>query len=298
MRRVTIAIASAGRASLLRTLDSLGRLEHAEPTSVDVVVADDDPGGAAGAMLAGRTWPMPVRVVKVGARNISHARNACLEAATGEWLAFVDDDEWVAEDWLERSFAALREYEAGCVFGPVFPQYPEGTPDWLVRANPLYVDWGARGRLVETGRTGNVLMRREAVERAGLRFDPQLGASGGEDTEFFRALGRSGVRMVVTDDAQIWEEAPADRLRPAYLRRRSLRKGQSYARFRLRDIGGAHLGKALFFADALAKTAIAAAGAAAIRPFDRARSLQWALKGWMNAGKLRELPGWPLPRMY
>ncbi|WP_368855023.1 glycosyltransferase family 2 protein, partial [Klebsiella pneumoniae] len=69
----------------------------------------------------------------------------------------------------------------------------------LVQANPLHVDWGRRGRKVDTGRSGNVLFRRARVERLGLRFDPALGKTGGEDTDFFHRLHRAGAVIVVTD---------------------------------------------------------------------------------------------------
>ena len=172
------------------------------------------------------------------------------------------------------------------------------SPDWIVRADPLYVDWGPRGRIVDTGRTGNTLVKRALIERTGLRFDPALGTTGGEDTEFFRVLGRAGAVMVVTDDAHIFEEAPADRLCRYYLRRRSLRKGQSFARYKLQDIGASAVARAIFYGDAALKALLAGAGSVLVWPFDRASSLRLALLGWMNAGKLREMTGLPPPRMY
>ena len=299
MERVTIGIASLGRPCLSRTLASLCAMEIPAGYTVDVVVADDDRGGAARARIAaGEPWSLPVRGIAVGAGNISVARNACLEAATGGWMAFVDDDEWVDRDWLVRMVAAQTEFAADIVVGPVFPQYPPGTPEWLVAANPIYNDLGPRGHRIDTGRAGNVLIRRVVVENAQVRFDPALGKTGGEDTDFFHRLYRAGALIVVTDDAHIFEEVPSNRLEPAYFRRRALRAGQSYARFRLRSRRGLDPRGLLFHLDASMKCVAGFAGAWALRPIRRGRALRLEQKGWMNLGKLRQITGWELPSMY
>ncbi|MFK8252508.1 glycosyltransferase family 2 protein [Ancylobacter terrae] len=296
---LTIGIASQGRACLARTLASLDAMHIPEGLAVTIVVADDDPGGAAGALVAREgPWALPVTVVPVGAGNISAARNACLEAARGDWMAFVDDDEWVATDWLLRMLAAQRDFGADVVVGPVFPQYPPGTPGWLVAANPLYTDWGPRGRRLATGRSGNVLFRRALVEAHGIRFDPALGRTGGEDTDFFSRLHRAGAVMVATDDARIEEEAPPARLQLAYIHRRALRSGQSYARFRLAGARGLDPRGLAFHADAAAKALIGGLGAALARPFSRAAALRLSQKAWLNLGKLRQITGRDLPSMY
>ncbi|MBT9292233.1 glycosyltransferase family 2 protein [Prosthecodimorpha staleyi] len=299
MTALTIGIASIGRPSLMATLASLAAIERPAGLSMTVLVADDSPDGAVARLIAGAgPWPFGLAVLPVAAGNISVARNACLAAAATPLMAFVDDDERVSTDWLVRLIAAMAEFEADVVIGPVFPVYPPGTPDWLRRADPLHVDWGRRGRRVDTGRTGNVLFRRDDPRWSGLRFDPAFGRTGGEDTDYFHRLHRAGAAIVVTDDARIDEEVPAARLQPAYLRRRTLRSGQSYAAFRLggrRGFGPAGL---IFHAGNAAKALAGLAAALLLRPVDRARSLRFALKFWLNLGKLRQLTGRDLPSLY
>ena len=199
-------------------------------------------------------------------------------------------------DWLVRLFAAQGDFQADVVVGPVFPQYPPGTPPWLVAANPLYVDWGQRGKLLDTGRSGNVLIRRARIGT--LRFDPKLGKTGGEDTDFFSRLHRAGAKLVATDDARIHEEVPATRLAPGYIRRRALRSGQSYAQFRLGGDLGRDAKGAMFHLDAAAKCLVNFGCAMATRAFDQGRSFRFQQRGWMNLGKLRQFTGKALPSMY
>ena len=212
-----------------------------------------------------------------------------IDAATGDLLAMVDDDEWVAIDWLVRLLAALQDFDADCVFGPVFPVYPETTPAWIVAANPLHVDWGHRGRRVQVGRSGNTLVKRAAIIKAAARFDVSLGRTGGEDTLFFHTLAKAGAVMVVTDDAIIHEDAPPARVNLQYFRQRAVRTGQIYGRFILTTGPQGGLARTKFFGAALLKASAALALAGLLWPFDKARALPFAIRGWMNVGKLREL---------
>lgn len=290
---VTVAIASCGRESLIRTLASLDAMQVPGGVRVELLVADDDPDGAATRRIAGGPAPkLPLRCVAVGARNIAHARNACLREARGDLIAFVDDDEWVAPDWLARMLACKREYAATCVFGPVYPQYPDGAPDWIRRADPLHVDWGRRGRIVTTGRSGNTLFDIAFVIGHALRFDPAFGVIGGEDTDFFANVHEAGGKLVVTDDAAVYEHVPPNRIEIGHIRTRALRSGQSWARVALGPEPGLAK-RALFAPDALVKMLAAYALAGLAWPVSRAVSLRMAIKAWMNRGKLRAVAGRP-----
>jgi succinoglycan biosynthesis protein ExoM len=290
--KITITIASIGRPTLTRTLTSLGEMVLPPDVAVDVVIADDSRHGAVRRLLeAGGPFPLAIRCITVGAGNVALARNACLDAASGDLIGFIDDDEWVAGDWLIRMLAAMQDFEADCVFGPVHPQYPPTTPDWIRSANPLYTEWGRRGTRVSVGRAGNTLVKRSTIERARLRFKHEFGQLGGEDTDFFDRLARCGARLVVTDDALVYEDAPPERLTISHFRHRALRKGQLYARFSASRPEAGPLSRAAFYAGATAKTAVGLTAAGLALPLDRAAALRMAMRGWMNLGKLRELVG-------
>jgi succinoglycan biosynthesis protein ExoM len=286
---LTIMIASAGRPTLARTLASLGAMDRPADLRLDVVIADDSADGRVPVIVqACGMLPFPVCVLAVAAHNVSVARNAALEAATGDLLAMVDDDEWVATDWLVRMLAARAEFQADCVFGPVHPVYPVGTQAWIVEANPLHVDWGRRGRRVQVGRCGNALFNRAIITRTSARFDVSLGRTGGEDTLFFHTLSAAGAVMVVTDDALISEEAPPARVNVRYFRHRAVRTGQIYARFVTTTTARSPLARLQFYGGATVKAAVGLGLAGALWPFARPRALRLAMRGWMNLGKLRE----------
>lgn len=53
-----------------------------------------------------------IRVFHQQNRGLSVARNAGIDAARGEWLAFVDSDDFLAPDCYERLFAAAEDAQA------------------------------------------------------------------------------------------------------------------------------------------------------------------------------------------
>ena len=286
---ISVLIASMGRPFLMSTLDSVARAHIPEGESVEVIVADDSPDGTAARLLADRDVGLALRVLPVAAGNVSHARNACLDAAAGDWLIFVDDDETVEPDWLEGHLSAVRDFAADAVFGPVFPRYPEGTPAWFVAADPLFQDWNwdDDGRSHPHGRTGNTLIRRSAL--GGLRFDPAFGRSGGEDHDFFLRFAAAGHRMVVTNRAKAYEDIPTMRATPAYALRRAVRGGQIYAETRLRDDGGT--AKVAFAADATVKLVAGVGLWLIFGMFDRPRAFRYGKRAATNWGKLKGVVG-------
>lgn len=288
---LSILIASMGRASLLDTLSSIEACTLPGGVEVEIVIADDSTNGAVASLLAAHPQPLPIRIVPVGAGNVAIARNATLDEARGDWLLLVDDDEHVDRDWMVQHLTVAAQFDADAVFGPVYPVYPDSTPAWFRRADPMFHDlgWADTGRQIAFGQSGNTLIRAAALRATNLRFDPAFGRSGGEDDDFFRRMAAMGARLVITDRAKAWEVVPAERTTARYTLDRMTRTGRIYARAVLR---GAHFSRRLTFAvDAAAKLGIASLAALLFRPLDRALAFRMRMKMSSNVGKLHGLLG-------
>lgn len=291
---ISVLIASMGRPSLRQTLKSVEAAQLPQGYSVEVIVADDSLDAVAVRLVAECALALPVTVVPVGARNASIARNACLDAARGEWLGFVDDDETVDSHWLVGLVRTAQNCAADGVFGPVRHIYPDDTPTWFRKADPMFLDldWAQSGSSTDSGHTANALIRHETLQALGLRFDTGFGKSGGEDDDLFRRMTAAGARLVVTNEAIVFEKVPPARANPGYIMTRATRGGQTYGKITLRD--RALPARVLFAIDALAKLALAGISATALRPFDRTRSFQLRIKMAVNRGKLLALTDAPL----
>jgi succinoglycan biosynthesis protein ExoM len=287
---VDVGVCTFRRPAVAETLASLARLSLPAGCAVRVIVADNDetPSAEASVREAAVRGGLELAYVHAPARNISRARNACLEAATGEFVAFLDDDETAAPDWLA---ALLAEAGAGgwdAVLGPVKAIYPKDAPGWIAAGDfhstaPVEVG----GRILK-GYAGNVLIRRSAIEARGLRFDESLGRQGGEDDDFFYRLTDSGGTIGFAPRALAYEPVPPARASLKWLVTRSFRTGQTHgARLSQQARGPARLGQ---IGLAAAKGGICLAGAAATAWSPKARA-RWLVRGSLHAGAVARLAG-------
>ena len=99
-------------------------------------------------------------------RNIALARNTAVSYACGEFVIFIDDDEFPAKEWLFNLFKTCQRHGVAGVLGPVLPHFDEEPPKWL-RAGGFYErprhPTGFRLEWPEC-RTGNVLLRKRVLE--------------------------------------------------------------------------------------------------------------------------------------
>jgi succinoglycan biosynthesis protein ExoM len=279
-RSVDVLVCTFRRDEVGRALASLGAQDLPAGTRLRIVVADNDetPSAEARVREAAATLPCPVTYVHAPARNISIARNACLDAAQAEWVAFLDDDEEAEPAWLAALFERAETTGADGIFGPAIAEYPPAAPDWM-RSQDYHSNIPERrGDLVETGYTCNALLRWKGSRWQDERFDLARGRSGGEDTEFFFRLRRLGARYEIAEQAIVREPVVPGRMSFAWLRRRKFRMGQSYAAAAASPGARLKLGLA-----ALGKAGICGAAALAFLPLEARRNF-WALRGALHAG--------------
>lgn len=225
MFAVTVAVCTFRRPSLDATLHSLAGLERPADCTLRVIVADNDehPSRRQEVEALGHALGLDLRYVHAPARNISVARNACLEQCDTEWLAFIDDDEQATPEWLGRLAAARGG--ADIVFGTCRALYPPAAPEWA-RAGDFHSNRLAGNDASWNGYTSNVLLAMPFVRQHALRFAPELGQTGGEDTLFFFAAHQAGARFAYVPDAVVTEPVDPARLGMGWLLRRRFRAGQ------------------------------------------------------------------------
>ncbi len=267
MARIDICICTFRRPFLVETLRSVARLDRGVH-ELRVIVADNDevPSARERVEALRKKMGMPVTYVHAPAANICVARNACLEAADGDFIAFVDDDEVVSEGWLKALLEKAQASGAAAVLGPVRAIYEPDAPDWMVAGDfhstmPVFV-----GGEIRTGYTCNVLIRWVAPFRA-LRFNTALGRSGGEDTDFFYRLTGLGGKIDYAPEAVVEEPVPAARASMDWLTKRRLRFGQTHGML----LGGARL-KSLPVVAAKISFCCVMAGLTAFSPVSRRRN--------------------------
>lgn len=218
-------------AGLTRLLEGLQAQTFADaPPDLRVVVVDNDPQGSARSTcdaVAGAIR-FPLDYVIETQRGIAHARNALLDhVGDAEWLAFIDDDEVPAVNWLDELLRVQRDHEADVVAGPAVPLLPDAAPDWVRQGRFLEYPRYQTGSVLDHAYTHNVLFRARILAETGLRFDPRWALMGCEDLHFFRSVGLAGYKIVWADEAVVSEWIPANRVTAGWILRRAFRFGNS-----------------------------------------------------------------------
>jgi succinoglycan biosynthesis protein ExoM len=194
-------------------------------------VIDNSPDGDAAipCQSGRRAWPL--QYVHEPRPGISHARNTGLQAvpADTDFVAMIDDDEVPAPEWLDRLLNAQVRSGADIVAGPAVPLFGPRTPDWVATTG-FFLKPANMHSLRDLDpdppvATCNVLMRASLLRDAGLRFDPALALSGGEDKLFFQTLKLRGYRFAWAAQATVSEWIPAERATLGYMWRESFRRG-------------------------------------------------------------------------
>jgi succinoglycan biosynthesis protein ExoM len=199
--------------------------------SFSVVVADNDCAQSAEKVVsefASRS-SLEVTYCVEPQRNIALVRNKALDHAKGDFVAFIDDDEYPRPGWLAALLRTCLAKEADGVLGPVMPYFDQEPPRWATRGrffekNPPF----ETGYILEARhtRTSNVIFKRCIIDGISAPFRAKFGM-GGEDSDFFWHMIAKGCVFVWCNEAVVLEAVPAERCTRRYLWRRAFLNGSN-----------------------------------------------------------------------
>jgi glycosyltransferase involved in cell wall biosynthesis len=215
---------------LLRLLEALDRQQTGNEFTFSVVVADNDSAESARQSVEqfSRNSSLKVIYCVEPRQNIALARNRALAHSEGNFIAFIDDDEFPASDWLQELLATSEKYHADGVLGPVRPHFELPPPRWIIRGRFCERPEHETGRKMpwDECRSGNLLFRREILDGIAQPFQAEFG-TGGEDMDFFRRMDERGHLFVWCNKAIAYETVPPSRCRRSYMLKRALLRGKN-----------------------------------------------------------------------
>ncbi|MEO7863197.1 MAG: glycosyltransferase family 2 protein [Nitrospirales bacterium] len=215
---------------LRRLLEELKGQQTQGLFTFSIVVADNDQSESAKQVVEDFIAAAPIRAIYCvePRQNIALARNKAIENAEGEFVAFIDDDEFPTADWLWNLFTACSASHVAGVLGPVRPHFTNPPPEWILNGRLAERPTYETGRVMDwrQSRTGNVLFKKEILDGCSEAFRPQFG-TGGEDVDFFERMTKSGFVFIWCNEANVFEEVPQSRCTRMYYIRRALLRGRN-----------------------------------------------------------------------
>jgi len=227
---ISVCVCTYKRPDLLkRSLEALCAQETGGLFTYSILVVDNDETESARTVVSSLASgsAVPLKYCVESQQNIALARNKAVENATGDFVAFIDDDEFPIKEWLLTLFQACNKYSADGVLGSVKPHFDEGAPNWIVKGDfynrPTYptgfvIDW-------RKGRTGNTFLKKGVFPACEQPFRPEFRV--GEDQDFFRRMIEKGHVFIWCDEAVAYEVVPPIRWKRTFMLKRALLRGAS-----------------------------------------------------------------------
>ncbi|MFL5824089.1 MAG: glycosyltransferase [Solirubrobacteraceae bacterium] len=196
--RISVVVCTHnGNGTLKRCMQGLAEMRYPD---YEVIFVDD---GSTDPTAVLRARDFGFRLIQTENRGLSSARNTGWQAASGEIVAYLDDDAWPDPDWLSYLAAAFQDGGYGGVGGPNVPPPSDGPIAQCVAnapGGPIHV------LLSDTEAEHipgcNMAFRRDALAAVG-GFDRQFRVAG-DDVDLCWRIQDAGYRLGFSPSALVW----------------------------------------------------------------------------------------------
>lgn len=132
-------------------------------------------------------------------QGVASARNTCLKYASGDYILYIDADDWIESNMIQRMVDLIDD--ADIVF---CGNDNADTPDNIKFVSNIQIEcWDQQKQMLEfmkhkrmTGMLWNKLIRRKIVNE--IWFDEKIGF--GEDAQFLWQILKKSKKMIITNE--------------------------------------------------------------------------------------------------
>ncbi len=194
--KISVVLCSFNGSPTIRdTLNGLLKLDY---PSFEVIVVNDGSTDSTPKI----TSEYPFKLINTENRGLSNARNTGIEAATGEIIAFVDDDAYPDDHWLRFLALAFKDGTRVGVGGPNLPVPEDGWKSEAVANAPGPNPVLLTDRVAEHIPGCNMAFKKDALKEIG-EFDPAF-RTAGDDVDLCWRIRESGGVIGYSSAAVVW----------------------------------------------------------------------------------------------
>ena len=166
---------------------------------------------------------MTFRLIQSENKGLSNARNLGMEAATGEIIAYIDDDAYPDPDWLKFLAASFMRTDHAGIGGPNIAPPGDGLiADGVAHAPGGPVHVLLSDEVAEHIPGCNMAYRLDRLRAIG-GFDPRFKVAG-DDVDICWRLQERGWTLGFSPAAVVWHHQADDPFAPTGSNRRAMRK--------------------------------------------------------------------------
>uniref|UniRef100_A0A832G6M9 Glycosyltransferase n=1 Tax=Ignavibacterium album TaxID=591197 RepID=A0A832G6M9_9BACT len=292
---ISVCIATYKRPLLLeKLLVSLLNQKNIDEYNLEIIVVDNDPNRTAEPVIKKfkeliiSNSRYSIKYDMQPEKNIALTRNRTVELATGNYLYFIDDDEYADEYCLCNHLKVMKEFNADVTFGNVLPYFEDKTPEFIKNAKPYFRENSPDGNDSNYFITGNTMLNLKSIPKKIISFNYEYGITGGSDHYFFSSLKNKGYKFISASSSIATEFIPSGRANLSWLVKRVFRTGNNFTRTLIKNTDN-YFHRFLISIQqllvGLIQFLISIILSGGFLLFDKRKSLNWFLKAISNLGK-------------
>ncbi len=172
-------------------------------------------------------------------QGLSYGRNRGIQESNGKYITFIDDDAYLAEDYLEVIYNYFESNsDVSAIGSKIHLDYEDVIPDWENKyLNSLlgYFDMGNDIKVFPKNdypRGSNMSFRSDLFDNVGL-FNTDLGRKGGnlagsEEKDIFKRIYQQPqLKVVYIPNAMVYHYVPYERTTAAFIKKQAIGTGKS-----------------------------------------------------------------------
>ena len=241
---ITATISTYNREKYLpQVLDSLKRQTLNKDLFEIVLVNNNSPGNTeeiARAFMASNP-ELKVSYHLETNQGLSYGRNRGIKEASGKYITFIDDDAFLADNYLEKIYNYFEQDATVAAIGSkILLHYEDVIPSWenkylnslLGWYDPSDEPYDYKGTDKDYPRGSNMSFRMSIFETAG-DFNVELGRkgnnlAGSEEKDIFQRIYRiQNMKVIFVPDALVYHCVPHERTTTEFIKRQALGNGRS-----------------------------------------------------------------------